>query len=327
VIDQAIEISGIPLSVDASIGYAVSPADGTDVDELLQHADIAMYVAKAHHVGVMRYDPSQDNYDAANLTLITDLRYAIGADQLLLHYQPKAVLADGTIEAVEALVRWRHPTLGLLYPDRFIGLAEQSDLIGDLTDWVLNTALRETQELGPEWSDLIVAVNVSARSLAGSNFADNIAGVLQRLGCRPERLIVEITETALLTDPPHAALVLGQLAALGVRSSLDDFGQGQTSLGLLSSLPVSELKIDKSFVGDMLSVRAHAAIVKSIVDLGHNLSLRVVAEGVETEDVLARLKTTGCDVVQGYLLARPMPIDQLAGWLAGTTPALATTSG
>jgi len=315
IIEREVEVSGLPLSVESSIGYVISPDDGIDVDDLLQHADVAMYVAKAQHVGVVRYDARHDHYDAVNLGLIAELRRAIDAGELVMHYQPKACLEDGRVEAVEALVRWQHPTLGLLYPDRFIPLCEQTDLIDRLTTHVLRTALTDVRDLG----DVSVSVNVSARTLGRGRFAEQVIAVLEELGVPPRRLIVEITETSLLTDPPRAAAVLAQLDAVGVRVSLDDFGIGQTSLGYLSSLPVHELKIDKSFVLDMLANPAHAAIVRSIVDLGHNLNLRVVGEGVETDAVFATLRDAGCDLAQGYLLARPMPVDQLRLWLSTTS--------
>ena len=311
-IEHEVEVSGLPLSIESSIGYVVAPDDGIDVDDLLQHADVAMYVAKTQHLGVVRYDAAQDHYDAANLGLMADLRRGIDAGELVVYYQPKAALEDGRVEAVEALVRWQHPTLGLLYPDRFIPLCEQTDLIDELTVSVLRTALEDVRDLVP----VSVSVNVSARSLTRERFAGQVIGILEETGVDPSRLIVEITETALLTDPPRAAAVLAQLNANGVRVSLDDFGIGQTSLGYLSSLPVHELKIDKSFVMDMLANPAHAAIVRSIVELGHNLSLRVVGEGVETDEVFITLRDAGCDLAQGYLLARPMPAGELRRWLA-----------
>ncbi len=321
IIEHEVEVSGLPLSVESSIGYVIAPDDGIDVDDLLQHADVAMYLAKSQHVGVVRYDPQHDHYDAANLGLIADLRRAIDAGELVLHYQPKAALDDGRVEAVEALVRWQHPTLGLLYPDRFIPMCEQTDLIDRLTACVMRSALTDIRDI----ADVAVSVNVSARTFGRGHFAQQVMAVLDDVGVAPQRLIIEITETALLTDQPRAAAVLAQLDAVGVRVSLDDFGIGQTSLGYLSSLPVHELKIDKSFVMDMLANPAHAAIVRSIVDLGHNLELRVVGEGVETGGVLTTLCEAGCDLVQGYLLARPMPVDQLRLWLT-TAPQPTTNS-
>jgi diguanylate cyclase (GGDEF)-like protein len=312
VIELEASISGLPLSVEASVGYVVAPDDGTDVDGLLQRADIAMYVAKAHHAGVLRYDSSQNNYDAANIGLIAELRRAIAANELVLHYQPKTNLDNDRVEAIEALVRWEHPTQGLLPPGRFVPLAEQTDIIFDLTTWVLNRALDDLQRI-PD--DVAVAVNVSARSLSRPDFADGVVEALEHHHVPSRRLVIEVTETALLTDPQRAATILGALSAHGVRISIDDFGSGQTSLGYLSTLPVDELKIDRSFVSDMLESPAHKAIVRSIVDLGHNLSLRVVGEGVETASVLSSLRGVGCDEAQGYLLARPMPLAKLVEWL------------
>jgi diguanylate cyclase len=283
-IGHDVNVSGFPLSVESSIGFVVAPDDGVDVDELMQRADVAMYEAKAQHAGVLRYEPSQNHYDATNLALIAELRLAIEADQLVLHYQPKATLADGTIQAVEALVRWQHPTRGLLPPDRFIPLAEQTDLIDKLTAWVLRRALTDLRTFTWSGRPLSMAVNVSARNLGRPGFAGQVVDILQNVGVTASQLTVEVTETALLTNPDRAAIVLAELDAAGVRVSLDDFGSGQTSLGYLSTLPVHELKIDRSFVFDMLENPAHAAIVRSIVDLGHNL-------------------------------ARPMPLEALREWL------------
>jgi diguanylate cyclase (GGDEF)-like protein len=320
VIDREVEISGLPLSVQASIGFVSIPVDGTETDELLQRADVAMYAAKARHAGVARYDEALDQYDATSLTLVTELRPAIADDQLVLHYQPQASFADGRVRSLEALVRWQHPTLGLLYPDRFLPLVEQTDLIDKLTTWVLSRALRDLRTLHRLDPGLRVAVNVSARTIGRIAFAGEVIDQLVALDVSGERLIIEVTETDLLADPARAAEVLGALADAGVRTSLDDFGRGSTSLGYLSALPLDELKIDKSFVLDMLENTAHAAIVRSIIDLGHNLALQVVAEGVETADVHARLRDAGCDIAQGFLLARPMPLEALERWLPAAPP-------
>ncbi len=325
-INEEVEIVGLPLSVESSFGFVVAPEDGTDADELLQRADVAMYVAKATHAGVVRYRPEQHGGEPGDLSLMAELRHAIGADELVLHYQPKAAVFDGRIEAVEALVRWQHPTRGLLYPDSFLPLAEQTDLMDLLTPWVLGAALTQIRDMGALGADLTVAVNVSGRNLSRSEFAKQVIAVIEDIGLTPDRLIVEITETALVTDPHRAAAVLIELASAGIRISIDDFGQGQTSLGYLPELPIYELKIDKSFVFDMLDNKAHASIVRSVIDLGHNLSYRVVAEGVETEEILDALRVAGCDVAQGYLLARPMPMDQLGPWLAQATSATTATT-
>jgi diguanylate cyclase len=320
VIEREVSVSGLPLSIDSSVGYAVAPEDGTNVDELLQRADVAMYVAKAQHAGVIRYDHNFDHYDAAKLALVSELRGAIERDELELHYQPKATVADGHVKAVEALVRWRHPREGLLGPDRFVPLAEQTDLIERLTEWVIARALRDLRSLDPLPGALAVAVNVSARNLSRPGIDELVTRELAESEIAPERLIVEITETALLADPARASEVLRTLTAMGVSVSIDDFGCGQTSLGYLSTLPIKELKIDRSFVGDMLHSSAHAAIVRSIVDLGHNLTLNVVAEGVESSDVLQSLRMIGCDLVQGFFLARPMPLADLQDWMLARAP-------
>jgi diguanylate cyclase (GGDEF)-like protein len=314
ILQRDILVGGLTLSVQASIGYALAPADADDVGTLMRRADVAMYLAKAEHAGIARYDVRRDQYDAATLGLVAELRQAIASEQLVLHYQPQRDLASGRTIAIEALVRWQHPTRGLLYPDTFLPLAEQTDLIDQLTRWVLRRALSDLQRLGEP--ELSVAVNVSARGIGRGELADDVIEVLRELAVDPCRLVIEVTETTILADPARAAIELCRLTAAGVKISLDDFGQGQTSLGHLSALPLAELKIDRGFVDDMLEHPAHAAIVHSVIDLGHNLGLRVVAEGVETGEVLAHLSNRGCDLVQGYLLSRPIPLGMLAEWLA-----------
>jgi diguanylate cyclase (GGDEF)-like protein len=315
-LEGELTVAGLTLSVQASIGYALAPVDGDDVDTLMQRADVAMYVAKAEHAGVARYEAEDDQYDAASLGLVSELRQAIEQDQLVLHYQPQRDVLSGRTSAVEALVRWQHPTRGLLYPDTFLPLAEQTDLIDRLTRWVLRRALSDLRGLGQAGSRLTVAVNVSARGIGRGELADDVIEALTEQSMPGERLVIEVTETAILADPTRAAIELRRLAAAGVKISLDDFGQGQTSLGHLSALPLDELKIDRAFVGNMLSRPTDRAIVHSIVDLGHNLGLRVVAEGVETDAVLDELSGRGCDLVQGYLLSRPLTLEALSQWLA-----------
>jgi diguanylate cyclase (GGDEF)-like protein len=315
VIGGEINIGGVPLSVESSIGYVLSPHNGTQVDELLQLADVAMYTAKEMHLGVVRYDETQNHYDASNLTLIAELRTAIETDQLVLYYQPKVGIVDRRIDAVEALVRWQHPTHGLLQPDRFIPLAEQTDLIDRLTEWVLRRALSDLNRFGPASQSLTVAVNVSARNLSSASFASSIVRALHDANVDAQRLYIEVTETALMTDPVRAAAALGELDRAGVRLSIDDFGSGQTSLAYLSTLPIHELKIDRSFITDMLDHNGHTAIVHSIIDLGHNLGFSVVGEGVETQSVLDELAASGCDIAQGFLFTRPIPVENLVVWL------------
>jgi diguanylate cyclase (GGDEF)-like protein len=321
ILQRDILVGGLTLSVQASIGYALAPADADDVGTLMRRADVAMYLAKAEHAGIARYDVRRDQYDAATLGLVAELRQAIDSEQLVLHYQPQRDLASGRTTAIEALVRWQHPTRGLLYPDTFLPLAEQTDLIDQLTRWVLRRALSDLPQFGE--SELSVAVNVSARGIGRGELANDVIEILRELAVDPRRLVIEVTETTILADPAAAAIELRRLTAAGVKISLDDFGQGQTSLGHLSALPLAELKIDRGFVDDMLEHPAHAAIVHSVIDLGHNLGLRVVAEGVETREVLVHLQDRGCDLVQGYLLSRPVPLDKLASWLAAERTAVA----
>jgi diguanylate cyclase (GGDEF)-like protein len=315
-IAQEVLVQEIPLSVESTIGFAMFPADGETLDELLPFAEIALYAAKDLHTGVLRYGAAQNHFVAADLALMADLRLAIDHDELTLHYQPQISIATGKVEAVEALVRWEHPREGLIYPDRFIGLAEKTDRIDRLTDWVIQRALQDAQHFPSVEGDLRIAVNISARNLSSKDFASKVLRALDASGMAPSRLILEVTETALMTDPARAVQQLEKIGAAGMQVSIDDFGVGQTSLSYLSSLPVSELKIDRSFVTDMPQVESHAAIVRAIVELGHNLGFRVVGEGVEDAAALGALAESHCDVVQGYYFARPMTVVQLNEWLA-----------
>jgi EAL domain-containing protein (putative c-di-GMP-specific phosphodiesterase class I) len=290
--------------VESSVGFVLVPEDGDDVEALLVKADVAMYAAKRGHFGVTRHHADHEQYDTASLRLIGELADGIAQGQLVLHYQPKTELTLGRINAVEALVRWQHPERGLLYPDAFLFAAEQTELVDPLTRWVLKEALLALPRLDPT-GELSMAVNVSARSLGRLDFADEVLHLLSSTDTDPQRLLVEITETALLVDPARAATTLGRLARAGVRVSIDDFGAGQTSLGYLATLPVHELKIDRAFVMAMDREPRNAAIVRSVIDLGHNLGFSVTAEGVETAQVLADLQAADCDSVQGYFLARP----------------------
>ena len=319
-ISRPVLLDGLPLQVEASVGFAMLPADATDPETLLRRADIAMYVAKAGLAGVVRYDAAQDKFDANRLSVVAELRRALAADELVLHYQPKMRPQDGTVTGVEALIRWEHPSQGLLYPDVFLPLAEQTGLIAPLTDWVIRTALAQIGLWGDDAQHTSVAVNVSARNLAQAGFADSVLAALAHSRTPPGRVVIEVTETALLADVDRATAALASLASSGVRVSLDDFGQGQTSLGYLARLPIQELKIDRVFVTDMIHDAPHAAIVRSVIELAHNLGLTVVAEGVEDLATLAALADSGCDLIQGYVLARPMPAAQLPGWLAQHQP-------
>jgi diguanylate cyclase len=321
VVSEPAQVNGVPLAVEASVGFAMAPDDGGQIGELLQRADLAMYVAKRHYSGITRYRTEHDQYDSSTLTLIAELGRAIGDDQLVLHYQPKGDVRRGAVVAVEALVRWQHPTRGLIYPDAFVPAAEQTELIEDLTRWVLRRATATLPLLDPT-GRLAVAVNISANSLGRPDFAADVLAVLAETRTNPRRVILEITETSLMADPVRAARTLGELDRAGLRISIDDFGAGHTSLGYLAALPISELKIDKAFVLSMLTDERKTAIVRSVIELGHSLGFTVTAEGVETADALRCLAELDCDTVQGYHLARPASSADLPDRLASALGAL-----
>jgi len=308
-------LEGLSLDVEASIGVALYPEHGSDPDELLQHADIAMYVAKETHAGFVVFDPTQDQHSPRRLALLGELRRAIESEQLVLHYQPKVDTHTGQVVGVEALVRWQHPEHGLIPPGEFIPLAERTGLIGPLTHYVLDAALRQCRQWQQTGHELSVAVNISARRLLDLDFPDEVAGLLASLEVPARLLVVEITESAIMADPTHALQILGRLNQMGVQVAIDDFGTGYSSMAYLKTLPVHELKVDRSFVAQMTSDSRDAVIVHSTIDLGRNLGLRVVAEGVEDSLTLQHLDLLGCHAVQGYHISRPVPPDDLINWL------------
>lgn len=323
------ELAGVPVSAEASIGYAIWPLDAGDAETLQQRADIALYTAKEARAAVVRYHEGIDEFDPQRLGLVAELKRAIVANDLVLHYQPKIDMLTGNVVAFEALVRWEHPTRGTLPPMDFIPIAESTGLITPLTKWVVDAALEQlatwsvTTPIGPLVPDLAMAVNVSARNLREENLAAWIFERLEAHNIEPHRLVLEITETSFATDPVRATHLLEVLSAGGVRVSLDDFGQGYTSLGSLGRLPVSELKIDRGFIWAMQASAEDRAIVASVIQLGHQLGLSVVAEGVETEAMLDDLRRLGCDTVQGFLFSPPVPANKALGLMgAGATPTL-----
>jgi len=306
-LDAPAEIDGHTLHAAVSIGIALYPDHGDDVDVLLRRADVAMYAAKRGHRGVALYDADQDSHNLDRLALMADLRAAIVGDALALHYQPLASLRSGQVVGVEALLRWTHPERGSIPPDRFIALAEQTGLIAALTAWVLEEALRQCAEWDPTGWRPTMQVNLSMRDVQDPRLPDLVDALLRRYAVAPARLTLEITESALMVDPERARDVLTRLAALGVHLAIDDFGTGYSSLGYLRELPVDEVKIDQSFVRGMGEHAKDAAIVHSVVALGHALGLTVVAEGVEDRATWDLLEALGCDVAQGYYLSRPVP--------------------
>jgi len=304
------DIDGVRIEAGASIGIALFPEHGEDPQTLMQHADVAMYQAK-NAGGWTFYDPRQDSHSIRRLQLMSELRSAIEHDQLSLHYQPMFDLHTGEPVALEVLSRWRHPEQGSVPPDEFIPMAEQTGTIHALTGWSLRKALTENPVPGPQ----VLSLNLSPRCLQDTSLPEVIAELLAEHDFPAERLQLEITENALMHDLQRARQLLHRLHDLGVHLAIDDFGTGFSSLAYLRELPFDELKIDKSFVMKMDSEN-NLAIIRTIIDLGHNLRYRVVAEGVEEPDTLHRLRDLGCDIVQGFHYCRPMPATEIAAWLA-----------
>jgi diguanylate cyclase (GGDEF)-like protein len=314
-LEEPTMIEGQLVDIGASIGIVAFPLNGADMNVLLRRADIAMYTAKRTNTGFALYDERHDHNSAERLSLMGELRQAVEHDQLTLYYQPKVDLATHTVKYVEALVRWEHPTRGFIAPDQFIPFAEQTGYIKTISRWVADRAIHQCAMWSEQGIDLAVSVNVSARELIQSSLPETFAALLQKYGVEPGRIWIEITESAIMDDPNHAIETLDRLHALGIRLSIDDFGTGYSSLSYLKRMPVDELKIDKSFVMGMANHKDDETIVRSTIDLGHNMGLKVVAEGVETAEMMAHLKELRCDLVQGFHLCRPLPPAKLAIWL------------
>jgi diguanylate cyclase (GGDEF)-like protein len=314
------EIKGLALSVGASIGIAFSPEHGSDVETLLQRADVAMYIAKESGGGYEVYSRDRD-YSPDRIALASEIQHAVEDGNIVLHYQPIVELRTKRIAGVEALARWTHPERGVIPPAEFIPVAEQSGLIDSLTMDLIGRGLEERRAWGKAGSELMLSVNVSPRQLLDLRFPEDLAVVLARHGTPASTLKLEITESV-MGDPVRLREVLERLRAMGVKLSIDDFGTGYSSLAHLTSLSVDEIKIDRSFVMGMATSPNDAQIVRSTVVLAHNLGLVVVAEGVETEEARDQLLAQGCDCAQGYFLSRPMPPDQFKGWIEqhGTAP-------
>ena len=306
---EPLVLHGVPVSIGASIGIAFGPEHADTVPELLRCADIALYAAKTTRDAAVVYNKNHDRHSAVLLGLQADLRTALEDEsdaQLWVAYQPQLDLTEGTVRSVECLARWRHPELGDVEPDTFIPIAESSSLTGALLRRILNDSLRQLAEWDSQDVHVSACVNLSTRQIADDALPEIVARYLARYQIAPERLVLEVTESRLMADPEHCAVILGRLQVLGVQISIDDFGTGYSSLGYLQRLAVDELKIDKSFTMQ-LADSGDATIVRSTVDLGHNLGLRVVAEGVEDPKTAQALTDIGCDTLQGYLIGRPAP--------------------
>ena len=310
-LEQPFIVGDLSLRARGSVGIALYPDDGSDTETLLRKADVAMYAGKQVHLPVL-YSPEHDHYSPERLLLIGELKRAIEQDELVVHYQPVVDVAYGNVKGFEALVRWQHPERGLVSPAQFVVFAEQTGLMELLTEAVLRIALPQCAAWRRDGHDVYVAVNISGRDLGDRGFPARVASLLADAGLDAEALELEITEDTLLADPVRTLTVLDNLREVGVRLSVDDFGAGRTSLHYLRKLRVDALKIDRSFVLDLLGDADNQAIVRSTVELAHRLGLTVVAEAVETADTLELLAGYGCDLAQGHLFSRPVPAEELS---------------
>jgi diguanylate cyclase (GGDEF)-like protein len=315
-----IMVDAMEVVAESSFGVALYPGQGDAAELLLQRTSAALSQACELTSRTAIYDPERDPYQPQRLSLIADLRRAIAGEQMRLHYQPKVDFGSGRITGVEALVRWNHPKLGPLPPDRFIPLAEQTGLINPLTRWVLKEALRQAYAWHRVGFGASIAVNLSAKNLQSPELAEQISRLMKASGVAADKLELEVTESAIMTDHPRARATLEELSAHGIEIAIDDFGTGYSSFANLRKLPVSEIKIDKSFVSGMMKSGEDRAIVDSVIALGHKLDMSVVAEGVETTSIWDALVEMQCDVAQGYYLSRPLPPDDLLHWTRAFVP-------
>jgi diguanylate cyclase (GGDEF)-like protein len=317
VLEEPVVVGGLALQVEASIGIAMFPENGRTVDQVMRAADVAMYVTKEQRSGYEFYDEDthEHRHDAGRLALIGELRRAMDETELVLYYQPKVDLRSGKVKGVEALARWHHPERGLLSPDEFIPLAERSNLLRPMTLFLIDTALRQANSWRSKGIEMTVAVNLSMQNMLDLRLPNDLARLLTSWRLPAGSLELEITESTIMADRRRAQTILGRLSKMGVRLSIDDFGTGYSSLAYLQELPVDAIKIDKSFVMSMESDPGNATIVQSTVDLGHNLGLEVVAEGVESADVYNNLASLGCDYAQGYFLSKPLEPAKMTIWL------------
>ncbi|MEK6749246.1 MAG: EAL domain-containing protein [Pseudomonadota bacterium] len=314
--NEVLVVDGYNVSVSISIGIAFCPTDGADPSTLMRCADIAMYQAKQKQQGYAFYESSQDTHSVHSLTMESELQKAIERDsELVLYFQPKLALATHSICGVEALIYWQHPEKGLVPPNEFIPIAEESGLIVSLTTWVLHRAAQQRAYIQSHSKKMNIAINISARCLQNDTILDQLDQIIRMYNIPPADISLELTETAVMADVHRSLQLLQQLDKRGVLLSLDDFGAGYTSLHYLKVFPMDEIKIDRSFVKDMVHDQQDAAIVRSVIELAHNMGLKVVAEGVEDAPTLKQLQQLNCDYVQGYHIARPMLADELVIWL------------
>jgi EAL domain-containing protein (putative c-di-GMP-specific phosphodiesterase class I) len=302
--------------VHPNIGIVRYPDHGQDVDALVQRAGVALHIAQKSSKGYALYESSFDKHTPLRLTLMSELRHAIERDGLDLFYQPQISANDRRVCGLEALLRWDHPVHGFITPDEFIPMAERNRMTKQLTQWVLRRAFQDCAQWRKQGYDFTVSINLSARDMHDSDLPNIISGVAAAAGIEPGWIILEITEGSLMTEPESALEIIRQLHQMGYHFSIDDFGTGYSSLAYLRKMPLMELKIDKSFVMDILSSENDTAIVKATISLAHNLGIKVVAEGVESQAIMDVLMTYGCDIAQGYFFSKPLSVAKLADWLA-----------
>ena len=313
---EPLSVEELSLEIAASIGIARYPRDGRDAHTLLRRADVAMYAAKRDQSGFRMYAPSQDHHARRQLSVVSDFRRALGSGEIVVHYQPIVELDELRVRGAEGLVRWEHPERGLLHPGRSCRRSSEPHLIGPLTHHVLDSALAQCADWRQAGMDLSVAVNLSVRNLLDRNLPKQIERQLAGHGLPPDALQLEITESMIMADPERALSTVSRLSGLGIHISVDDFGTGYSSLENLRRLPIDELKIDRSFVTPMLNDKSDLIIVRSTINLAHDLGLRIIAEGVEDAPTLDRLTLLGCDLAQGFHLSRPMSPENFTGWVA-----------
>jgi diguanylate cyclase (GGDEF)-like protein len=308
-------VERMQLAVNTNIGIVFFPSHGEDVDTLVQRAGVALYIARNSNEGYAVYEFSFDEHNPRRLTLMSELRLALAREQLELFYQAKVSLGTSGLYGAEALVRWHHPRHGFIPPDEFIPMAERTRMIKPLTHWVLKHAFQQCADWHEQGIELQVSVNLSAKDLHDPELPDVIAAVAAVTSVSPEWIILEITESSIMTDPERAMIIIERLHKMGYKLSIDDYGTGYSSLAYLKKMPLTELKIDRSFVADILKNENDAVIVHATINLAHNLGLQVTAEGVESKEIMAKLTEFECDIVQGYYINKPLSVSDFNQWM------------
>jgi len=311
-------VERLQVGVHSNVGIVNFPEHGEDVDTLVQKAGVALHMAQSSNKGYALYKSAFDNHSPQRLTLMSDLRHAIERNGLELFYQAKVSISTGKLYGAEALLRWNHPKYGFISPEEFVPMAERTRMIKQLTTWVLKQTFRDCAAWHKQGIDLKISVNLSTKDLQDPELPDLIAGIAASAAIKPEWIMLEITEGSVMNDPESALGIIERLHGMGYQFSIDDFGTGYSSLAYLKKMPLTELKIDKSFVMDIMTSDNDAVIVKATINLAHTLGLQVTAEGVESEEIMAKLKEYGCDIAQGYFLNKPLPVKDFNQWMSSS---------